>query len=118
MHIEKDRFGEEIVLYDSQAEQLEAVRNWLDGNLGALTCEEVLLFRSCEEDPNNVRWEAEHAGVKAEEVDVLDINGLVFIFDLGHTFEEGMQILLHKIGPHPITPLTLWQLENQLTAKH
>lgn len=117
MHIDKDRFGEDIVMYDSQEEEREAIRNYLRGNFAALTCEEVAFFRSCEEDPNGVRWEADHAGMMSEEVDELDFNGLVFIYDLGRTFEEGKEILLRMVGPHPITPLTLWKLERDLNQQ-
>lgn len=109
MHLVKDRFGESIVMYDSREEEDAAIRNYLDGNYAELTCEEVAFFRSCEEDPNGVRWEAEHAGMMSEEVDELDFNGLVFIYDIGRTFEEGKEILLRMVGPHPITPLTLWR---------
>ena len=116
MHIDKDRFGDDIAIYDSREEEREAIRNYLRGNFAALTCEEIAFFRSCEEDPKGIRWKADHAGMMSEEVDELDFNGLVVIHDLGRTFEEGREILLRKIGPRPITPLTLWKLELDLNA--
>ena len=100
--------------YDSREEEITALKNYLDGNYGELTALEVQEFRQCLEDPNGTRFDADHAGIFSEEVDPLDFRGLVFIFDLGRTFEEGYQILLDIVGPHPITPLTIWRLHRQL----
>lgn len=114
MRIEKDRFGEDAITYDSRVEEKTAIRNYLCGNFAALTCEEVAFFRSCEEDPYGFRWEADHSGMMSDDVDELDFNGLVFIHDIGRTFEEGKELLLRMVGRHPITPLTLWELEKRL----
>jgi len=117
MHIETDRFGDEIVMYDSREEETAAIGNYLSGNFAALTCAEVEFMRTCEEDPNLVRHEAEHAGRLSEEVDPLDVNGQVFILDLGRTIEEGRDILMERIGPHPVTPLTLLEAAKSFITK-
>lgn len=114
MRIEKNVYDEDTVIYDSQEEQMTAIRNYLDGNYGELTLLEIEEMRACERDPDGTKFDAAHAGMFSCEVDPLDFRGLVFVHDLGRNFEEGYQILLDMVGPHPITPLTIWRLEKEL----
>lgn len=114
MKIIKNVYNEDTIWYDSTEEQMAAIRAYLDGNYGELTALQIEEFRQCEEDPNGTRFDREHAGMFSCEVDPLDFRGLVFIYDLGRNFEEGYQILLDMVGPHPITPLTLRRLEREL----
>lgn len=114
MRIEKNVYNEDTVIYESREEQMTAIRNYLDGNLGELTLLEIEEMRAAERDPDGTKFDAEHAGMFSCEVDPLDFRGLVFIYDLGRNFEEGYQILLDMVGPHPITPLTIWRLEREL----
>lgn len=114
MRVEKNLYNEDIVVYDSTEELRAAIRAFLDGNYGELTALEVQEFKSIQTDPDGVKFDRDHAGMFASNVDPLDFRGLVFIYDLGRTFEEGYQMLLDMVGPHPITPLTIWRLEKEL----
>lgn len=69
MKIIKNRYGEDVPWYDSLDEEMAAIRAFLDGNYGELTALEVQEFRQCEEDPNGVKFEAEHAGMLAEKLE-------------------------------------------------
>ena len=114
MKIIKNRYNEDMPWYESREEEMAAIRAFLSGNYGELTALEVQEFKSIQKDPDGVKFDRDHAGMFSCEVDPLDFRGLVFIHDLGRTFEEGYQILLDRIGPHPITPLTVWQLNKEL----
>lgn len=118
MKIVKNVYDEDTVIYDSTEEQMTAIRNYLDGNFGELTALQIEEFRQCEEDPNGTKFDRDHAGMFSCEVDPLDFRGLVFIYDVGKTFEEGYKKLLDMVGPHPITPLTIWRLERQLNLSN
>ena len=114
MHIEKSIYNEEVVIYASREEEMAAIRAFLDGNYGELTALEVQEFKSIQKDPDGIKFDRDHAGMFSCEVDPLDFRGLVFIYDVGKNFADGERILREMIGPHPITPLTLWKLERQL----
>lgn len=114
MKIIKNVYNEDTVWYDSREEQMAAIRAYLAGEYYKLTALEIAEMRACEEDPNGVIFDAEHAGMFSCEVDPLDFTGLVFIYDVGKDFADGERILREMIGPHPITPLTLWRLEREL----
>lgn len=118
MKIVKNVYDEDTVIYESTEEEMAAIRAYNDGDYSQLTALEIEFIRDTLEDPNGVKFDREHAGMFSSEVDPLDFRGLVFIYDLGRTFEEGYQILLDMLGPHPITPLTIWQLERQLCGKY
>lgn len=116
MRVEKSLYNEDVVIYDSTEEQMAAIRAYLDGNYSILTALQIEEFRQCEEDPYCKRFDAEHAGMFSSEVDPLDFTGLVFIYDVGKDFADGERILREMIGPHPITPLTLYRLERELNS--
>lgn len=116
MHIEKNVYNEDTVIYDSTEEQMAAIRAYLDGNYGELTLLEIEEMRAAERDPDGTKFDRDHAGMFSCEVDPLDFRGLVFVYDLGRNFEEGYQILLDMVGPHPITPMTLYRLERELNS--
>lgn len=114
MRVEKNLYNEDVVIYESTEEQMAAIRAFLDGNYGELTALEVQEFKAIQKDPYGEKFDAAHAGMFSSEVDPLDFRALVFLYDLGRNFEEGYQILLDMVGPHPITPLTIWRLEKEL----
>lgn len=114
MKIMKSRFGEDMPYWESSAEQNAACEAYLAGEYDKLTALEVEFLRSCETDPNNIKFDQAHAGVLSEEVEPMDFYGLIFIYDLGSSFEEGKKILLDKVGPRPVTPLTMWEIEKEL----
>ena len=114
MTVIKSRFGEDMPWYESAAERDAAIKAYLAHDYSELSLIEIEFMRDCERDPNGTKFDVAHAGVFSEEVDPLDFNGIIFIHNLGRTFEEGRQILLDLIGPHPITPLTLWQAERKI----
>lgn len=113
MVIDTDVFGEEIPIWTTE-EEMAAIRAYRSGNYGELTALEIEYIREALEDPNGEKFDREHAGMFSCEVDPLDFRGLVFIYDLGRNFEEGYQILHDKLGPHPITPMTLHNLNKEL----
>lgn len=114
MRVEKSLYNEDVVIYESNEEAMKAIRAFLDGNYGELTALEVQEFKAMQKDPYCEKFDRDHAGMFSSEVDPLDFTGLVFIYDLGRNFEEGYQILLDMVGPHPITPMTIWRLHRQL----
>lgn len=118
MKIIKNVYDEDTVHYESQEELRAAIDAYLRGNYGELTALQIEEFRQCEEDPNGTKFDRDLAGMFSCEVDPLDFRGLVFIYDVGKTFEEGYKKLLDMVGPHPITPLTIWRLERQLNLSN
>lgn len=110
MRIETGYFGERVPIYSDREEARTAIRAFLAGNYGELTCDEVAFWRRCVEDPQALRWEREHAGellrVSEEELD----RELFAVRPTLESFADSYAWLRHRVGPHPITPLTLWNL--------
>lgn len=108
MKITLTEFNERIPIYDTGEEKRRATAAYLAGDYSQLTCDEIAFFRDCEEDPDNRRWEREHAGqllrITQEEVD-----GELFIHrPSSESLEKSRQWLKEAIGPHPITPLNTY----------
>ena len=116
MKIIKNLYGEDTPHYENSMEKKAACDAYLNGDYSNLSALEVQFFQSCFDDPNNIRTEAAHAGMLSEEVDPKSVEELIIVHDLGHTLEEGWQIVRDLIGPHPITPLSLYLLDLRLTA--
>lgn len=103
MRIEKNVYDEDTVIYDSQEEQMTAIRNYLDGNYGELTLLEIEYIRKIEKDPTLDKFAATHAGQIAADVEESYLPGMRFVF--------GDSILS---VPHPITNWYLYHLELDL----
>lgn len=103
MKITKNLFNEEVPVYETQAEQSAAVSAYVNGRFEELTTEEIEYFRNLERDPDMTRFNLEHAGQVAADVDPTYLAGMTFVF--------GDEILA---VPHPITNWYLYKLEKEL----
>jgi len=109
MKIVRDIYGEKIPEYDSREELAAAIAAFLRGDYGSLTALEVTFFRSCERDPDNRKWEAEHAGCLPEGFTQFDVDGALFVHrPASEPLEKSREWLRDQIGPHPLTPLNVY----------
>lgn len=111
----KNRYGEDTPWYENAAERDAGIEAYLAHDYSRLTLAEIAFLRECDLDPDGSKFDAAHAGMLSEEVDQLDFDGIVIVHDLGRTLEEGRQILLDLIGPHPVTPFALYCAERRLS---
>ena len=90
-------------------EELDAkIADFLAGQYGRLTTEEIEEFRAAQADPDGSKWEREHAG-EAVGLDPLDLNGFLFVeFPAEMSLEESLEILTRIVGARTITADRLW----------
>lgn len=110
-------FGEKVPQYESKEEESAAIRAYVNGEYRKLTALEVLFFRKVEEQTSEEKFNAAHAGMRAENVADLDINGVIFgSRPLTEPIEVGKRLLFEAIGERPITFATLIDAEAKLLA--
>lgn len=117
MKVDTNLFGEKVPRYESKEEEYAAVDAYVRGEYGKLTAVEVLHFKRVEEQSTEEKFNEAHAGMRAEDVTDLDINGVIFCATpLNEPFKESKKRLFEAIGNRPITFGTLLDAASKLLA--
>ncbi len=86
----------------------EKVADFLAGDYGNLTTEEIAEFRAAQEDPDGRKWEAEHAG-EVFGIEPIDLNGFMFVeFPIDMPLEKCLEVLRKMFHDRTITADRLW----------